>query len=61
MAIDQRMAELLVHGVLHLFGYDHEAVDSDAAAMERRSRSLLQLLGRSDTEVRRQEQRKRSV
>lgn len=55
MPIGQRVAELLVHGVLHLFGYDHEAADSDAASMERRSRSLLQLLETSDADARRQE------
>jgi probable rRNA maturation factor len=31
---------LLVHGVLHLLGYDHDA-DADAAAMQARERALL--------------------
>ena len=47
IAVDQRLAELLVHGVLHLFGYDHETEDADAEAMEEKSRALLKVLGRS--------------
>jgi probable rRNA maturation factor len=45
IALDRRLAELLVHGVLHLFGYDHETEGADAEAMEERARSLLQVLG----------------
>ena len=40
----QRLTELLVHGVLHLYGYDHEREGSDAAAMEEKTRELLELL-----------------
>ena len=40
----QRLTELLVHGVLHLYGYDHEREGSDAAAMEGKTRELLELL-----------------
>lgn len=40
----QRLTELLVHGVLHLYGYDHEKENSDAAAMEEKTRELLELL-----------------
>jgi probable rRNA maturation factor len=43
---DRRIAELLVHGVLHLFGYDHEAEDSDAKAMWEKSREMLEILDR---------------
>ena len=35
---------LLVHGLLHLLGYDHETAD-DAAAMEARQEAVLQSLG----------------
>ena len=31
---------MVVHGILHLLGYDHDA-DSDAELMERRERELL--------------------
>ena len=37
-------AHLLVHGVLHLVGYDHEA-DGDAQRMERREIAVLRRLG----------------
>jgi probable rRNA maturation factor len=37
-------AHLVVHGSLHLIGYDHE-VDADASRMERREISVLRRLG----------------
>lgn len=40
-------AHLLVHGLLHLQGYDHEC-EADAARMERRERALLRSLGFGD-------------
>ena len=40
-------AHLLVHGVLHLQGYDHIAPD-EAAAMEARETSILARLGYAD-------------
>ena len=40
-------AHLLVHGLLHLQGFDHEAA-SEAARMERRERSILARLGFPD-------------
>jgi probable rRNA maturation factor len=49
MPTEDRLAELLVHGVLHLFGYDHETPTADAAAMEAKSRELLDLLAGLDT------------
>ncbi|MBI5231641.1 MAG: rRNA maturation RNase YbeY [Coriobacteriales bacterium] len=39
--VEQELNLLLVHGVLHLLGYDHDA-DEDAAAMQERERLLLQ-------------------
>lgn len=36
---------LLVHGVLHLFGYDH-IEDSDAIKMEKKESQLMRLLGK---------------
>jgi probable rRNA maturation factor len=38
--VEEELNLLLVHGVLHLLGYDHEA-DEDAAAMQARERVLL--------------------
>ena len=47
ISFDQRLSELLVHGVLHLFGYDHETESADARAMEQKTAELLKVLGRS--------------
>jgi probable rRNA maturation factor len=41
-------AHLLVHGVLHAQGYDHEGPPADAQAMESRESALLQRLGFAD-------------
>jgi probable rRNA maturation factor len=40
-------AHMVVHGLLHLFGYDHES-DRDATAMEALEKSVLEGLGYSD-------------
>lgn len=40
-------AHLLVHGVLHLLGYDHKD-DGDAESMEARERAILSALGVAD-------------
>ena len=40
-------AHMVVHGLLHLQGYDHES-DRDAAVMERRERALLAAFGYPD-------------
>ena len=39
---------LVVHGTLHLLGYDHERGDSDAEAMEQAERRALAALGVAD-------------
>ena len=44
VAFDDEMALMVVHGILHLVGYDH-VEDDDAEAMERRESELLSLLG----------------
>lgn len=36
---------LLVHGILHLVGYDHEAGPGEALRMEEKSLELLKMLG----------------
>lgn len=43
-SIDDELAMLLVHGVLHLCGYDHERNPREAARMSRRERALLRLI-----------------
>ena len=44
MSMEQRFTELLVHGILHLFGYDHETSARNARKMAEKSRQLLQLI-----------------
>jgi probable rRNA maturation factor len=44
MTAEARLTELLVHGVLHLLGYDHETPTADAAAMEAKTVELLAML-----------------
>jgi probable rRNA maturation factor len=41
-SVDDELALLVVHGVLHVVGYDH-ADDAEAAAMRARERELLQV------------------
>ena len=47
-AIEAHYAHLVVHGLLHLQGYDHE-VKSQARRMERRERAILVRLGYPDS------------
>ncbi|MDR1935620.1 MAG: rRNA maturation RNase YbeY [Candidatus Accumulibacter sp.] len=41
-------AHLIVHGLLHLLGYDHESGEDAALQMENRERALLASLGFAD-------------
>ena len=49
-SLDWALDRLIIHGILHLVGYDHEAPGSDAAAMEARSDELMEKLGHSISE-----------
>lgn len=40
-SLPERFRELLIHGILHLFGYDHETAEADARTMEAKSEELL--------------------
>jgi probable rRNA maturation factor len=44
MSIEQRFKELLVHGILHLLGYDHETSGPEARKMEIKNQELLKLI-----------------
>ena len=48
IAMTDHAAHLIVHGCLHLIGYDHETGDADAEDMERVERQALAALGISD-------------
>jgi probable rRNA maturation factor len=45
--LQQHLAHLTVHGVLHLLGYDHES-DGEAEVMEALERAVLEVLGVPD-------------
>lgn len=44
ISTEERFAQLLVHGILHLFGFDHEKNEQDARRMEKKSDELLRLI-----------------
>jgi probable rRNA maturation factor len=48
MSMQRRFNELLVHGILHLMGYDHETSEEEARVMEDKSRELMKLVGNDD-------------
>jgi probable rRNA maturation factor len=43
LSLDAMMCRLLIHGILHLFGFDHEQGEGQALEMEHRSAQLLAL------------------
>ena len=45
VTIDEEMALLLVHGILHLLGYDHEVDTQEAAAMKAKEQEVMARLG----------------
>jgi probable rRNA maturation factor len=46
--LDAHTAHLIVHGMLHLQGHDHETSATEATIMERREREILATLGYPD-------------
>ncbi len=48
LAVADHAAHLVVHGTLHLLGYDHEASAADAAEMEAAERRALAAIGVAD-------------
>jgi probable rRNA maturation factor len=45
-SLDEELTALLVHGILHLCGYDHERSNREARRMQQRERWVLRRLGR---------------
>ena len=43
-SLDEELLVLLIHGILHLCGYDHERGEKDARRMSRRERMMLRSL-----------------
>jgi probable rRNA maturation factor len=54
-SLEEHHAHLIVHGVLHLQGYDHETSEQDAQKMEEKERTVLASLGFADPYVDREE------
>ena len=44
ITMEERFMQLLVHGILHLFSYDHEKTKQEAHRMEKKSKDLLKLI-----------------
>jgi len=44
ISMEARFAQLLVHGILHLLGFDHEKTERQARRMEKMSRELESLI-----------------
>ncbi len=44
ISLDERISQLLIHGILHLLGFDHETSNKDAETMEKKSLELLRLI-----------------
>jgi probable rRNA maturation factor len=42
--LEERLTQLLVHGLLHLCGYDHEQTPAEARRMAAKSRQLVKKL-----------------
>jgi probable rRNA maturation factor len=44
MAVEAHLEDLLIHGILHLFGYDHESNPGDARLMEEKHQELIKII-----------------
>ena len=44
ITLDERTSQLMVHGILHLVGYDHEQGEDKARHMEEKSLELIRLI-----------------
>ena len=44
ITLEQRISQLLVHGILHLIGYDHEQGEEQFIEMEQKSLELIKII-----------------
>ncbi len=44
ISVEERFMQLLIHGILHLFGYDHETTEQEALKMKKKSEELNKLI-----------------
>ena len=47
LSLQNRFNQLLIHGILHLVGYDHETTQKEAQRMEEKSNELFAVLEKS--------------
>jgi rRNA maturation RNase YbeY len=43
-SLDEEVVRLIIHGVLHLIGYDHERSEEEAERMRRKEKEIIRLL-----------------
>jgi probable rRNA maturation factor len=48
MSLTERFDQLLIHGILHLIGYDHIHSAEEAALMENKSEALMAMLAKEE-------------
>jgi probable rRNA maturation factor len=48
MPMETRFHQLLIHGILHLFGYDHTQSAAEEKIMDAKSRELLLLISKGE-------------
>lgn len=44
ISMEDRLTQLLVHGILHLCGYDHETSEKEALRMEEKNKEILKII-----------------
>ncbi|MCP3940335.1 MAG: rRNA maturation RNase YbeY [Desulfobacteraceae bacterium] len=44
ISLEERISQLLIHGILHLLGFDHEIGENEADTMEKKSLELLRII-----------------
>ena len=44
LRMEERVNQLLIHGILHLLGYDHLETKSEARRMENKTEELLKII-----------------
>jgi probable rRNA maturation factor len=47
ISVESRFDQLLIHGILHLFGFDHEQTSEEAKRMAEKAQELLEFLRKS--------------
>ena len=44
LSMEDRFNQLLIHGILHLLGYDHVKTEAEALKMEKKTNELLKII-----------------